>query len=695
MVVLLVGVTAERTLALAAARGGDEAGTIATIPYFPPASDPLGRQGFARVTSHSSEAGTVSIVVIDDAGMRSEALTLAVGANQTRHFNSDDLESGNAGKGLTGSAGVGQGTWRLELASDLDIDVLAYVRTPDGFLTAMHDTAPLGYEGYVVVTFNPGSNRNQESLLRIVNPGGESVSVVVRGTDDAGASPGGEVSLEIPADESRTYTAAELESGSVAGLEGALGDGEGKWRLEVEDADPYRQHRLVVMSLLSSPTGHLTNLSTAPDIDETEQDGKHVVPLFPSASDALGRQGFVRVANQPYWAVRVRIQAYDESGRVYEPLTLALDPGETVHFNSDDLELGNTEKGLTGGTGAGEGDWYLELTSGVAVDVLSYVRTRDGFLTAIHDTVPQAGETYRVPTFNPGSNRNQVSVLRLVNAGPTDAEARIRAVDDEGELPGVPVRVSVPARAVREYTAVELETGGGGLEGAIGDGVGKWRLDVESEHPLSVASVLRSPTGHITNLSTIRPKTRTETGEVPRIDAVHNDNVVVLRVGEDITDGHSLRLEDYMRVFYDEFEDAFDFLMFFSNASDFLPGRPSINYYRRMRNDVEGIGRPVSDFALKSLLPSLSRLQGVVYLNNNEPKAGFHSLANGPSLHEIMHAWANSVVSTTQPGHWGLSSANGQLGGFDPETLEDLGGGRYAANFPPGGTRRPYTLSPG
>ena len=327
----------------------------------------------------------------------------------------------------------------------------------------------------------------------------------------------------------------------------------------------------------------------------------------------------------------------------------------------------------------------------MAVDVFSYVRTRDGFLTAIHDTVAHAGETYRVPTFNPGSNPNQVSVLRLVNAGPTDAEARIRAVDDEGESPGVPVRVSVPARAVREYTAAELETGGDGLEGAIGDGVGKWRLDVESEHPLSVASVLRSPTGHITNLSTIPPKTRTETGEVPRIDAVHNDNVVVLRVGEDITDGHSLRLEDYMRVFYNEFEDAFDFLMFFSNASDFLPGRPSINYYRRMRNDVEGIGRPVSDFALKSLLPSLSRLRGVVYLNNNEPKAGFHSLANGPSLHEIMHAWANSVVSTTQPGHWGLSSANGQLGGFDPETLEDLGGGRYAANFPPGGTRRPYS----
>ena len=45
-----------------------------------------------------------------------------------------------------------------------------------------------------------------------------------------------------------------------AGLSGALDDGVGKWRLAVESHRP-----LVVMSLLSSPTGHLRNLSTAPD----------------------------------------------------------------------------------------------------------------------------------------------------------------------------------------------------------------------------------------------------------------------------------------------------------------------------------------------------------------------------------------------------------------------------------------------
>ena len=52
-------------------------------------------------------------------------------------------------------------------------------------------------------------------------------------------------------------TAQALESGE--GLSGGLGDGAGKWRLKVSADAP-----IEVMSLLASPTGHLTNLSTAP-----------------------------------------------------------------------------------------------------------------------------------------------------------------------------------------------------------------------------------------------------------------------------------------------------------------------------------------------------------------------------------------------------------------------------------------------
>ena len=47
--------------------------------------------------------------------------------------------------------------------------------------------------------------------------------------------------------------------------------------------------------------------------------------------------------------------------------------------------------------------------------------------------------------------------------------------------------------------------------------------------------------------------------------------------------------------------------------------------------------------------------------------------------HEVMHAWGNFVIDTPSRPHWGLSSVNGQLGGFDPDKLVDLGDGRYVA----------------
>ena len=110
-----------------------------------------------------------------------------------------------------------------------------------------------------VAIFNPGSNPNQVSRLRLVNPGAEDAQVTITGIDDAGASPGAPVTVTVPAGASRSLAAADLEAGAD-GFAGALGDGVGKWRLAVTSAQP-----VIVMSLLSSPTGHLTNLSSAPD----------------------------------------------------------------------------------------------------------------------------------------------------------------------------------------------------------------------------------------------------------------------------------------------------------------------------------------------------------------------------------------------------------------------------------------------
>ena len=212
------------------------------------------QQGFVRIINRSNQAGNVRVTAIDDEGMAFDPFTLSMAAWETRHFNSNHLENGDADRGLPG-VGRGNGDWRLLLDSDLDLEVLAYVRTHDGFLTAMHDTAAKPAETYVVPIFNPGSNTRQVSKLRIINPSDGAASVVVNGVDDGGEVSEA-VSLTVPAGAARTFTALDLEQGHRQ-LDGRLGDGAGKWSLFASS-----ERDIVVMSLLEGATGHLTNLST-------------------------------------------------------------------------------------------------------------------------------------------------------------------------------------------------------------------------------------------------------------------------------------------------------------------------------------------------------------------------------------------------------------------------------------------------
>ena len=481
-----------------------------TVWYLPAAADPA-RQGFVRVINHSDAAGEATVAATDDAGFAYEPLVLELGARQVRHFNSDDLELGNADKGLTGATGPGAGGWRLVVESDeIDVEALAYARAADGFLTALNDVVPREDGALRVPLFNPGSNVDQASLLRLVNPSEEDAEATVTGVDDAGLSPGAPVLLELPAGSACTVDAAQLESG--AGLacgspQEGLGDGMGKWRLAVASEAP-----LVAMSLLSGPAGHLTNLSGRAAEDD---EGVWHVDLFPAASDPLGRQGFVRVANGSDVDGRVTILAYDDSSTRYETLRLALGAGQAAHFNSDDLELGNRAKGLAGSTGAGRGTWRLRMYSGLDIEVNAYVRTLDGFLTAMQARAPAARPGRRVAILNPGSNLNSVGVLRLVNRSSGDAEVAIDGTDDLGLRPGATVQVLVPATDAVELTAAELESGEHDaiVSGALGDGAGKWRLRVASNRVNTVLSLLSSPGGHLTNLS--GADAERELGELP------------------------------------------------------------------------------------------------------------------------------------------------------------------------------------
>ena len=456
-----------------------------------------GYQGLVRIINHSEEAGEVHIDAFDDEGDAHGPVTLRIEAGESAHFTSEDLERGNPAKGLEGATGTGEGDWRLELTSDLALEVLAYARSRDGFLTAVHDLVPPGAKGYRVALFLPASDPSHVSRLRLVNPGAETAQVRIEGIDDTGASAVGAVRLEVPAGAVRTVSAHELESGGT-GLSGALGPGKGKWRLMVHSDQP-----IDVMNLLSSPTGHLANFSSSPRNAVPDEVGAlttHTVPLLPAASRFVeeGLQGFVRVINHAREAGEVRIEAFDDGGTPAGPVTLAIGAGEAVHLSAADLELGNIDTGLSGGVGTGEGGWRLVLTSALELEVRAYLQTDDGFLAAVHDLSPRSGAGYRVALFGPAST---MSRLRLVNPGSEPAAARIEGIDDRGASPGGSVRLEVPPRGARTLTARQLEAGEG-VDGALGDGEGRWRLLVNADRPLQVMSLLSSPAGHLANLST-------------------------------------------------------------------------------------------------------------------------------------------------------------------------------------------------
>ena len=253
-----------------------------TLPFVTPASN-VGQPGFVRIINRNNRAGAVRILAYDDTGRRFGPVTLLLAARQTRHFSSRELEQGGnrQSTGLSRGVGNGAGNWRLELATNLVIEPLAYIRRADGFLTSMHEVAAetrAGSRRYDVPFFNPARDRRNVSILRLINPGRVNANIAITGVDDRGrAQPGGPFRLTMRAGTARMLTAQQLEhpggngrpdAGTApmlteqqleqgdSGFSSRFGAGSGRWQLLVFSNRP-----ILVMSLLRSPTGYLANLS--------------------------------------------------------------------------------------------------------------------------------------------------------------------------------------------------------------------------------------------------------------------------------------------------------------------------------------------------------------------------------------------------------------------------------------------------
>ncbi len=483
------------------------------VPLFPSAAGVnTSVDGFIRVINHSNRAGSLTIEAVDDAGRRRGPVSSDIGAGQALHFSAKDLEQGNGTKRVPGF-GEPKGDWRLVVRSKLDIEVLGYARTPDGFVTSLHDTATEAYGVSRVPTFSPDGNGRQVSRLRLINPSAWERDVGGSAEDDNGNLVTWPIRrsynfrdtqpIPVPAHGTLDVTAAQLESGAGVRRFRGIGSGVGKRRIAVVS------YGVRVMSLLQSEAGHLTNISTGAAIPPWNwqryhawaHGGRYRVPLLPTASGDI--PGFLRIVNLSAAPTTITLRAFDGAGMAREHVPLTLRGYDALHLTAADLEQGNAGKGV-GAIGAGSGDWHLEVSADRRFEVLTYAGAPDGFFTSLHDVAPSADDgSLWIPFFNPGSNRRQASRLRLVNWGETAAEVTITAVDDAGVSSDEAVRVTVPARSARDYMSWELESGSGdGMSGALGDGAGKWRLRVSTTGDIEALSLLHLPTGHIANVST-------------------------------------------------------------------------------------------------------------------------------------------------------------------------------------------------
>ena len=115
-----------------AAWGAEEAHTV---PYVPSAAAE-GYAGLVRIESRSARVrAQVRVVAVDDAGQRRGGGSSDAG-REARRSSSRSMRwsPGDTSLGLTGT-GPGEGDWRLELTTALDIEARAYARVgrfPDG-----------------------------------------------------------------------------------------------------------------------------------------------------------------------------------------------------------------------------------------------------------------------------------------------------------------------------------------------------------------------------------------------------------------------------------------------------------------------------------------------------------------------------------------------------------------------------------
>ncbi|MYD42298.1 MAG: beta-lactamase family protein [Gammaproteobacteria bacterium] len=226
--------------------------TTRTIPLF--FSSESSHTGVLRLINHSKTHGQVEVVGIDDEGMSVGPATVDLRSQSNVLIYASDLEDGN--DFIDVGLGRGNGNWRLQLTSELDIEAIAYAEAPDGLLTSVLETVKGEAGCWRIPTFYSSDNFTR-SQLRLSNLSDSSANIEISGRDDRGSVSAMPIQLQLEPSTTVTLNALDLEEGA-ASISGSLGDGQGNWQLAIES-----DQLLTVMNLLESER-RITNLSTRP-----------------------------------------------------------------------------------------------------------------------------------------------------------------------------------------------------------------------------------------------------------------------------------------------------------------------------------------------------------------------------------------------------------------------------------------------
>ena len=149
-------------------------------------------------------------------------------------------------------------------------------------------------------------------------------------------------------------------------------------------------------------------------------------------------------------------------------------------------------------------------------------------------------------------------------------------------------------------------------------------------------------------------------------------------------------LMDVVQSIYGAVEDDYDVIVFVGNADTSTVSYAG--FAHQVSNNVDGLGAPVWSSA--SCYGSEGRLRGLLTIPSIDSlwAESDYAILNtfyGSLIHEVMHLWGGGdllpiiedLEGNLTGGHWGVSSANGVLGGFDLEALSVVEDGIYRTNY--------------